>query len=96
MSLVVDMARSRVEWFLHDAYCMNIPDVSKITRTDQEGDCNALLKFGWRLIFIHTQLRGIANRSDKPGDFFQVFTLGWPRESGEPQYPPHYEGYQDS
>jgi hypothetical protein len=48
------------------------------------------------LLSIHTRLWGIANGKDKPGDLFQVFTLGWPRKSGEPQFPEHYEEYVDS
>jgi len=71
------------------------PDVSEITRTDQISDSNALLALGWRLLFIHTRLLGNANGTDKPGEFFAVFTLGWPRESGPSEYPPHFEPYQD-
>lgn len=64
--------------------------VSKLLKMNSIGTANQFLAIGWELIATNRCLFGSPNDT-RQGDEYLCFTLGWPRASGEPQFPEHYD-----
>lgn len=65
---------------------MNQKSFSTLTQVKNVEAATAYLKMGWELVDTHPRLFGQAG-SEKEGDTYLVYVLGWPRELGPEKHP---------